>query len=207
MAHLGNLQLGGLQPAVTVWRALRLGFAQRTSSAAAGRLLAKQQVMMTASPAGGAEEPCPAASCCRHCRLLPAFAGAADYTSAQSCPPVQFCSRARPVVTTAAAAQRESEAAGPAAPPAAALPGRELLLHNTMSRQKEVFRRRADQGNRVSMYVCGVTVYDYSHIGGYALMPNALPARTSLEMLICTRLRTVQPRWRGWARLPRCGCP
>lgn len=34
-----------------------------------------------------------------------------------------------------------------------------------MSRQKEVFRPRADQGNRVSMYVCGVTVYDYSHIG------------------------------------------
>ncbi|KAL4431628.1 hypothetical protein ABPG77_001470 [Micractinium sp. CCAP 211/92] len=119
MAHLGNLQLGGLQPAVTVWRALRLGFAQRTSSAVAGRLLAKQQ----------------------------------------------FSSRARPVVTTATAAQRESAAAAPAAPAAAAQPGRELLLHNTMSRQKEVFRPRADQGNRVSMYVCGVTVYDYSHIG------------------------------------------
>jgi cysteinyl-tRNA synthetase len=34
-----------------------------------------------------------------------------------------------------------------------------------MTRQKEAFQPRADQGNRVTMYVCGVTVYDYSHIG------------------------------------------
>lgn len=40
-----------------------------------------------------------------------------------------------------------------------------LQLYNTLSRQKEVFSARPDQGNRVSMYVCGVTVYDYSHIG------------------------------------------
>lgn len=38
-----------------------------------------------------------------------------------------------------------------------------LHLYNTMSRQKEVFTPR--QSNTVSMYVCGVTVYDYSHIG------------------------------------------
>ncbi|EFN53199.1 hypothetical protein CHLNCDRAFT_137034 [Chlorella variabilis] len=68
--------------------------------------------------------------------------------------------------TSASAAQQA--AAAPAAEQAAAAPlpaGRELLLHNTLTRQKEVFRPRADQGNRVSMYVCGVTVYDYSHIG------------------------------------------
>ena len=41
-----------------------------------------------------------------------------------------------------------------------------LQLYNTMTKQKEVFRPRQDQGNRVAMYVCGVTVYDYSHIGG-----------------------------------------
>ena len=40
-----------------------------------------------------------------------------------------------------------------------------MLLHNTMSRKKEVFTPREGNGNKVSMYVCGVTVYDYSHIG------------------------------------------
>ncbi len=34
-----------------------------------------------------------------------------------------------------------------------------------MSRSKEPFAPRPDQGNKVAMYVCGVTVYDYSHIG------------------------------------------
>ncbi|GAB4823355.1 hypothetical protein N2152v2_010401 [Parachlorella kessleri] len=34
-----------------------------------------------------------------------------------------------------------------------------------MTRQKEPFLPRPGQGNRVSMYVCGVTVYDFSHIG------------------------------------------
>jgi len=34
-----------------------------------------------------------------------------------------------------------------------------------MKRTKETFTPRPDQGNNVSMYVCGVTVYDYSHIG------------------------------------------
>jgi cysteinyl-tRNA synthetase len=40
-----------------------------------------------------------------------------------------------------------------------------LVLFNTLSRRKEVFTPRSDQGNRVSLYVCGVTVYDFSHIG------------------------------------------
>jgi cysteinyl-tRNA synthetase len=39
------------------------------------------------------------------------------------------------------------------------------MLYNTMTKTKEVFTPRPDQGNNVSMYVCGVTVYDYSHIG------------------------------------------
>ena len=41
----------------------------------------------------------------------------------------------------------------------------ELMLYNSMSRSKEVFRAREGQGNAVSMYVCGVTVYSMSHIG------------------------------------------
>lgn len=39
-----------------------------------------------------------------------------------------------------------------------------LFLHNTQSRKKERFVPQKDNNN-VSMYVCGVTVYDYSHIG------------------------------------------
>eukprot|EP00241_Pyramimonas_parkeae_P001508 CAMPEP_0114262438 /NCGR_PEP_ID=MMETSP0058-20121206/21805_1 /TAXON_ID=36894 /ORGANISM="Pyramimonas parkeae, CCMP726" /LENGTH=485 /DNA_ID=CAMNT_0001378309 /DNA_START=319 /DNA_END=1776 /DNA_ORIENTATION=- len=34
-----------------------------------------------------------------------------------------------------------------------------------MTRKKEVFAAREGQGNKVGMYVCGVTVYDFSHIG------------------------------------------
>eukprot|EP00899_Mesostigma_viride_P014631 jgi/Mesvir1/23169/Mv22642-RA.1 len=40
---------------------------------------------------------------------------------------------------------------------------KQIVLYNTMSRSKEVFRPL--RPGRVSMYVCGVTVYDYSHIG------------------------------------------
>lgn len=40
---------------------------------------------------------------------------------------------------------------------------KELWLHNTMSRQKELFKPKID--GRVGMYVCGVTAYDLSHIG------------------------------------------
>ena len=40
-----------------------------------------------------------------------------------------------------------------------------LWLLNTMSRKKELFVPRDPAGKRVQMYVCGVTVYDYSHIG------------------------------------------
>ena len=39
----------------------------------------------------------------------------------------------------------------------------QIQLYNTMKRQKEVFRPIVP--GKVSMYVCGVTSYDYSHIG------------------------------------------
>ena len=41
-----------------------------------------------------------------------------------------------------------------------------LQLYNTMARGKETFKARPESPERVQMYVCGVTVYDYSHIGG-----------------------------------------
>eukprot|EP00891_Asterochloris_glomerata_P001720 jgi/Astpho2/1720/fgenesh1_pm.00032_%23_20_t len=58
---------------------------------------------------------------------------------------------------TAEAAQQQKHAAAEASP--------QLQLYNTMARTKQPFNPREGQGNRVSMYVCGVTVYDWSHIG------------------------------------------
>lgn len=43
-----------------------------------------------------------------------------------------------------------------------------ILLHNTLTRTKEVLR--TERPDRVTMYVCGPTVYNYAHIG------NARPA-------------------------------
>lgn len=51
-----------------------------------------------------------------------------------------------------------------------------LQLHNSMSRRKELFRPRPEMGDKVQMYVCGVTVYDYSHIGAAGLMIKGPPA-------------------------------
>lgn len=61
-------------------------------------------------------------------------------------------------VATAAAAEQAASSAVSDPPPA-------LHLYNTLTRRKELFRPRPEAGNAVSMYVCGVTVYDYSHIG------------------------------------------
>ncbi|CAO2830102.1 unnamed protein product [Amaranthus hypochondriacus] len=38
-----------------------------------------------------------------------------------------------------------------------------LVLYNTMTKQKEVFKSKVP--NKVGMYICGVTAYDFSHIG------------------------------------------
>jgi cysteinyl-tRNA synthetase len=38
-----------------------------------------------------------------------------------------------------------------------------IKLYNTMTRRKEIFEPL--EGNRVKLFVCGPTVYDYSHIG------------------------------------------
>jgi len=40
---------------------------------------------------------------------------------------------------------------------------KDLWLYNTMSRQKEVFKPKV--AGKVGMYVCGITAYDFSHIG------------------------------------------
>jgi hypothetical protein len=66
--------------------------------------------------------------------------------------------------------QKQKQNHKEAAPAAAALPDisqlrGQLQLYNTMSRRKEQFSPRPSMGDKVQMYVCGVTVYDYSHIG------------------------------------------
>ena len=38
-----------------------------------------------------------------------------------------------------------------------------MQLYNTMTRRKEVFEPL--RPGRVGMYACGITAYDYSHIG------------------------------------------
>ena len=43
--------------------------------------------------------------------------------------------------------------------------GRQLVLHNSMTGRKERFEPAGGPGGRVTMYVCGVTVYDLSHVG------------------------------------------
>jgi cysteinyl-tRNA synthetase len=43
-----------------------------------------------------------------------------------------------------------------------------LQLYNSQSRKKEVFAPR--QAGKVAMYVCGITVYDYCHIGHARMM-------------------------------------
>ena len=48
---------------------------------------------------------------------------------------------------------------------AAAVEEKNLSLFNTMSSKKERVRTRSERENKLSMYCCGVTVYDLSHIG------------------------------------------
>lgn len=43
-----------------------------------------------------------------------------------------------------------------------------LKIYNTLTRQKEVFQ--PIEAGKVSMYVCGVTVYDYCHVGHARVM-------------------------------------
>lgn len=62
----------------------------------------------------------------------------------------------------------------------------QLQLHNTMTRHKEVFTPRPGMGNKVQMYVCGVTVYDYSHIGMMTYDSCACKSMPTLAPVSCT---------------------
>ncbi|MDZ4152385.1 class I tRNA ligase family protein, partial [Methylicorpusculum sp.] len=43
-----------------------------------------------------------------------------------------------------------------------------IKIHNTLTRQKEEFKPR--EAGKVGMYVCGMTVYDYCHVGHARVM-------------------------------------
>jgi cysteinyl-tRNA synthetase len=79
---------------------------------------------------------------------------ASHYIQASDChlQPVRSSSQANALATENSGSTSQQHAKG-------------LYLYNTMSRSRRLFTPRQDVGNRVSMYVCGVTVYDLSHIG------------------------------------------
>lgn len=58
-----------------------------------------------------------------------------------------------------------------------------LQIYNTLTRQKEIFK--PINPGKISMYVCGITVYDYCHIGH---------ARTSIAFDVIARFLRSQ-RW------------
>ncbi|HTF95808.1 MAG TPA: cysteine--tRNA ligase [Cellvibrio sp.] len=58
-----------------------------------------------------------------------------------------------------------------------------LQIYNTLARRKEIFKPL--KPNKISMYVCGITVYDYCHIGH---------ARTSIAFDVIARFLRSQ----GW---------
>jgi hypothetical protein len=156
-------------PAAGLWRALHGSFSQRVNLQA--NLTARVGYPATSMP--------PACVACVTGAVVSISAAANTSTHmhaslmhcalALSPPHAQVSSTCRwQPFTSASALAAQQAAASPAdAPSQPTLTSNETLLqlYNTMSRQKEAFRPRAGMGNRVSMYVCGVTVYDYSHIG------------------------------------------
>ncbi len=58
-----------------------------------------------------------------------------------------------------------------------------LVLHNTLSGEREPFVPIDPNGKRVTFYSCGPTVYDYAHIGNFRPFLNADILRRTLELL------------------------
>ena len=56
-----------------------------------------------------------------------------------------------------------------------------LRIYNTLSKEVEEFKPQ--HGNKVTMYSCGPTVYDYAHIGNYRTFMMADFLRRSLDFL------------------------
>ncbi len=65
---------------------------------------------------------------------------------------------------------------------------REFLLYNTMSHRKERMHPRSGQGNKLSMYCCGVTVYDLSHIGDTLDLPYLYSIQVPTRAMLVQQL-------------------
>ena len=65
-----------------------------------------------------------------------------------------------------------------------------LSLHNTLTRQTEIFTPIDAAGRMVTFYSCGPTVYDDAHVGNFRSFLNADVLRRTLE-LIGYRVRHV----------------
>lgn len=154
-----------LQPATCVWRAVRLTFsASQWPTLPYNAALPRQVRPGTAEPpAARLSAPCLTIS-------LPLL----FWRLSLQVPAVR-----RSLQAYASAAAQSADAAPSPASTSGPLGGPPLVLYNTMSRQKEAFKPRPDQGNCVSMYVCGVTVYDFSHIGGSAAACAPCPAQST----------------------------
>ena len=58
-----------------------------------------------------------------------------------------------------------------------------LKLHNTLTKQTEVFTPLDEKNKTVSFYSCGPTVYDFAHIGNFRAFLNADVLRRTLELI------------------------
>eukprot|EP00955_Chlamydomonas_euryale_P062198 358308-Chlamydomonas_euryale.AAC.8 len=80
--------------------------------------------------------------------------------------PRRPCASKAPAVTKQAGKAEDAVAAEPMATLSSVADMRsQLMLYNTMGRAKQHFAPRPEKADQVQMYVCGVTVYDFSHIG------------------------------------------
>ncbi|MDP6541239.1 MAG: hypothetical protein QGF07_00505, partial [Phycisphaerales bacterium] len=59
----------------------------------------------------------------------------------------------------------------------------QLKLHNTLTKQTEVFKPIDPENKEVTFYSCGPTVYDFAHIGNFRAFLNADVLRRTLELL------------------------
>jgi hypothetical protein len=148
------------------------------AAAAAPRGLATQPLVAGSSSSSGfkaiglrrplAPAPAAAAPWARHASGVSLLSATAAHTTAvRHASTAAPASPRRPRVAAAAAPAKQAEAgvaAAAAAPDVESLRS-QLQLYNTMARAKQGLRPRPDMGDRLQMYVCGVTVYDYSHIG------------------------------------------
>lgn len=59
----------------------------------------------------------------------------------------------------------------------------QLRIHNTLTKQTELFTPIDEENKVVTFYTCGPTVYDFAHIGNFRAFLNADILRRTLELI------------------------